>query len=344
MRGGTSVIVSLWLVLGAAACVPAPRLSGPPTDHFADGSFRNLARFDPPGITDLLEWAVTGDAVTWPEWVEIPDARPPPARVTQGLRVTFVNHATVLVQMSGVNVLTDPVWSERVGPAFWIGPRRHKDPGIRFEDLPPIDAIVISHNHYDHLDGPTIARVVERDMPVVLAGLGTEKLLAELGIGQARALDLDWWQSRRVKDVTVTFTPAQHWSTRTFTDRFATLWGSFFVSDGKHSVYFAGDTGMGPHFSMIRERLGPPTVALLPIGAYRPRWFMRPQHIDPIEAVAAHRALGAARSVGIHWGTFDLADEGMDEPAEDLARASAAAGLAPGAFITLENGGSAFVP
>jgi len=182
MRGGTSVIVSLWLVLGAAACVPAPRLSGPPTDHFTDGSFRNLARFDPPGITDLLEWAVTGDAVTWPEWVEIPDARPPPARVTQGLRVTFVNHATVLVQMSGVNVLTDPVWSERVGPAFWIGPRRHKDPGIRFEDLPPIDAIVISHNHYDHLDGPTIARVVERDMPVVLAGLGTEKLLAELGI------------------------------------------------------------------------------------------------------------------------------------------------------------------
>lgn len=330
--------------LFGAGCTPAPRAHGPPTDHFEDGSFRNLAPFDPPGVGDLFKWAITGDAVTWPEWVEIPDAPPPPRRVTSGVRVTFVNHATMLVQMHGVNVLTDPVWSERVGPAFWIGPRRHKAPGVAFDALPPIDAIVISHNHYDHLDAPTIERVVERDMPVVLAGLGTEKLLAELGIGQARAIDLDWWQSRKVGDVTITFTPAQHWSTRTFTDRFATLWGSFVVSDGQKSVYFAGDTGMGPHFRLVRERLGPPTIALLPIGAYRPRWFMRPQHIDPIEAVAAHRDLGAARSIGMHWGTFDMADEGMDEPAEDLAHARAAAGLAPSAFVAIENGASVFVP
>lgn len=344
MRRRLAVLLSIVaLFAGAAsiaACAGAPRYVGAPSDHFDGSSFRNLAPFEAPSFWGLLKWQATGNAVEWPEWVDIPESPPPPRRVRQGVKVTFVNHATTLIQIDGVNVLTDPVWSERVGPVWWIGPKRHKAPGIAFDDLPTIDAILISHNHYDHLDAATIARVVERDMPVVLAGLGTERLLAELGIGQARVLDMDWWQTQNVKGLAITFAPAQHWSTRSVGDRNATLWGSFVVRSGDKSVYFAGDTGMGPHFGWIKERLGAPSIALLPIGAYKPRWFMRPQHIDPIEAVEAHRALGAQRSVGIHWGTFDQADEGMNEPAEDLARARSNAGLPADAFVAIENGKS----
>jgi L-ascorbate metabolism protein UlaG (beta-lactamase superfamily) len=339
--------VALALLLAgqaATSCFSAPRYQGPVSDHFDGHSFRNLGPYEARGFGDLLRWKTTGDPVPWPDWVELPPAPAPPARVTEGVRVTVVNHATCLVQMGGINVVTDPVWSKRVGPVSWIGPKRHKAPGVAFEALPKIDAILVSHNHYDHLDLPTMKRLVERDDPVVLVGLGTRKLLEKHGIDVSRVFDLDWWQSRDVGGVRITFAPAQHWSTRFIGDRFANLWGSFFVAHGDRSVYFAGDTGAGPHFRLVRERLGRPTIALLPIGAYEPRWFMRPQHIDPAEAVAAHLELGAGRSVGMHFGTFDQADEGMDDPPAALRAARASAGLAPEAFLALENGGSVVVP
>ncbi len=323
----------------AFGCFGAPRYMGPPSDHFDGEEFRNLGPFEERSFWDVLAWKLGDDpSEEWPDWVDFPAAEPPPARVSEGMRVTFVNHATVLIQLENLNILTDPVWSDSVGPTSWLGPERHKAPGIAFEKLPKVDVVLISHNHYDHLDVPTLERLAERDHPLILAGLGTSALLAEDDI--ERAEDLDWWQSREVGKVRITFVPAQHWSTRGVGDRNVNLWGSFFIRAPAGSVYFGGDTGKGPHFAAIRERLGAPTVALLPIGAYEPRWFMHPQHINPAEAVEAHRVLGAERSVGIHFGTFDQTDEGMVQPQRDLATALRAQGVEPRAFVALENGAS----
>jgi L-ascorbate metabolism protein UlaG (beta-lactamase superfamily) len=219
-----------------------------------------------------------------------------------------------------------------------LGQRRHKPPGLPFEQLPKIDLVVISHNHYDHLDLPTLRRLQERDAPLVLAGLGTAALLQKNGV--TSVADVDWWEHRDVGGLRVTFAPAQHWSTRALTDRYRNLWGSWYLSDGRQTVYFAGDTGDGPHFRAIRDRLGPPDLALIPIGAYLPRWFMRSQHVDPAEAVAAHLTLGARRSVAVHWGTFQQADEGMDDPPADLARAREQRGVPAEDFVVLDNGQS----
>jgi L-ascorbate metabolism protein UlaG (beta-lactamase superfamily) len=326
-----------------SGCFGAPQYLGPTSDHFDGEKFRNLAPFEERSFYDALRWIFGDDpSQKWPDWVDIRRWPAPPARVTDGLRVTFVNHATVLVQTSGMNVLTDPVWSDSVGPFSWLGTKRHKAPGVAFDDLPKIDVVLISHNHYDHLDIPTLQRLAKRDKPLVLAGLGTRALLAEYDVGPAE--DLDWWQSRDVGKVRITFGPAQHWSTRGFGDRNYNLWGSFFIQGEGQSVCFAGDTGNGPHFAEIRERLGKPTVALLPIGAYEPRWFMHSQHIDPSEAVAAHRTLGAKRSIGIHFGTFDQSDEGIGAPPHDLDTARREQGVAPAAFLAVENGAALIMP
>ena len=329
-------VLVLVLAVALGGCFGAPRYQGAPSDHFDGQAFRNQVPFERRGIGDILRWQLTGDAISWPDWVEIARQPPPPRRVTSGVRVTFVNHATVLVQMAGMNILTDPVWSARVGPASWLGAARHKAPGIPFDSLPPIDVVVLSHNHYDHLDVATLRRLAARDSPRILAGLGTRALLEESGIG--RVEDLDWWESRESSGITITFTPAQHWSRRGVDDDYATLWGSFHFRAGETRVYFAGDTAWGPQFAQIRDRLGPPTLALLPIGAYEPRWFMRAQHVNPTEAVAAHRVLGARASIAIHWGTFSLSDEGMYQPAGDLMLARRAAQLPPDAFVAIENG------
>lgn len=334
------VLVFLGLIavaLTVLGCFGAPRYQGPISDHFDGEQFSNSGPYEDRSFFDVLEWKLKAkDVPVWPEWVEISDSPPPPARVTEGVRVTMINHASVLIQLGGVNIVTDPVWSDSVGPTSWLGPRRHKRPGIAFKDLPPIDAVVISHNHYDHLDMPSIALLASRDRPKIYAGLGTKALFEEHDI--PNAYDLDWWQSVQVKSATITFAPAQHWSTRGLGDRNANLWGSFFIASGGQSVYFAGDTGDGPHFQQVRERLGPATIALLPIGAYLPRWFMRPQHIDPAEALAAHHTLGAQHSVAIHWGTFDQADEGIHQPALVLIDELRRTRVPLSAFEILENG------
>lgn len=319
-------------------CFGAPRYEGARSDHFDGHDFHNEAPFESRSVGDLLRWQLQGGAIDWPDWVDVPRAPRPAARVDHGVRVTFVNHATVLVQLGGMNILTDPVWSDRVGPLSWLGPARHKAPGIVFDELPRIDLVVLSHNHYDHLDLPTLRKLVARDHPRILAGLGTHALLTDNGIDGSE--DLDWWQSREMGGVRVTFAPAQHWSRRGLTDSFAELWGSFYFAARDVRVYFAGDTAWGPHFAQVRERLGPPTLALLPIGAYLPRWFMHSQHVDPEDAVLAHIALGATQSVAIHWGTFDQSDEGMYEPAGELLLALRRQGLPPSSFVALENGES----
>ena len=284
-----------------------------------------------------MRWKLTSKAKRWVALPPVVVAKPEP-RVSD-LRVTMVNHATLLVQHGGVNVLTDPVWSERVSPIGWAGPRRYSPPGVVFADLPRIDVVLVSHDHYDHCDVETLRALEKAHAPLVIAGLGMAPVLAREA-GCRRVVELDWWQEHVAGDLVVTFTPAQHWSSRSPFDRNTRLWGSFITRAASRTFYFAADTGYGPHFKMIAERFPAIDVAAIPIGAYEPRWFMRPQHMNPSDAVMAHRELGARRSVGIHWGCFQLTDEGAEEPAQDLAVALAAAGVTTDAFVPLRNGES----
>ena len=304
----------LCLLVAGCCAFSGPTWQGPPSDHF-DGE-----RFWPPlrverGVGDLARWQL--DGVKRPEWHDIqaaPGPRPPRRLPLSALRVTFVNHATVLLQVDGMNILTDPIWSQRCSPLETIGPRRVHPPGIRFEDLPDIDAVLLSHDHYDHMDVPTLRRI-ERTFPRarIYAGLGNAAFLRSQGL--RHVYDLDWWQEVRYGFATITGVPAQHFSGRGLCDRNGTLFLGYVVRGPAGAVYFAGDTGYSPHFAEIRRRLGPMRLAVLPIGAYKPEWFMAPMHMSPRQAVQAQKDLEAPVAVGMHFGTFQLADEPQDDPA-----------------------------
>jgi len=282
-------------------------------------SFHNLTGESDHRFITALRWMMKRRRPRWPRHVVNDPADRPAARVDDGgIRVTLVGHSTVLVQMAGLNILTDPVWSRRVGPMPGIGVRRVRPPALSLAELPPIDVVLVSHNHYDHLDRPTLAALAKRHRPLLLTGRNVGKALPRRAA--ARMVELDWWQSHEIAPgVTVHYVPAEHFSARTPFDRNATLWGGFVVESKEGRVYFAGDTGDGPHFAQIRERLGPMTLSLLPIGAYTPRWFMSPVHINPAEAVAASLTLESQVSLAMHYGTFPLADDGFDDPPRDLA-------------------------
>jgi L-ascorbate metabolism protein UlaG (beta-lactamase superfamily) len=254
-----------------------------------------------------------------------------------GLRTTLVNHSTVLLQQRGSNILTDPVWSARVSPLSWIGPPRRRDPGVSWENLPRIDAVLISHNHYDHLDLPTLRRLAARGDSTFIVPSGGAKLLRAEKIGPVH--ELDWGESLTLSGFTIHCVPALHFSSRGLFDRNRTLWCGYVIESQERLVYFAGDTAFGSHFAQIRERFGPPRLALLPIGAYEPRWFMSPVHMGPDEAVRAHRILGAETSIAIHHGTFQLADEGLDTPEKQLIACAQ-----PDSFLVLKNGQFAEIP
>ena len=287
----------------------APKYRGPKSDHFDGKRFLNLQPARQAGFLDVIKWLINRDHGQWDAWREITPAVPV-ERVAGGeLRVTWVGHSTFLIQTENVNVLTDPIWSKRCSPVQWAGPKRHHAPGIRFEELPPIDAVIISHNHYDHMDAPTLARL---DRKQTFVALGNAAFLRG-------ATDLDWWESAEIANgVRVHCVPAQHFSSRGLTDRDANLWCGFVLETPHGAIYFAGDTGYGPHFRMIRERFGAMRLALLPIGAFRPEWFMCSVHISPRDAVRAAAALEAQVSIPMHFSTFHLGDDGQDEPAEVL--------------------------
>jgi L-ascorbate metabolism protein UlaG (beta-lactamase superfamily) len=247
--------------------------------------------------------------------------------------VTLINHSSVLLQQRGTHILTDPVWSQRASPFTWIGPRRHREPGVRWEDLPPIDTVLLSHNHYDHLDLATLRRLAERGQSQFIVPTGVARLLRSNNIGPVH--ELDWGESLPLGQTTIHSVPALHFSARGIFDRNRTLWCGYMIETADRIVYFAGDTAFGDHFALIRERHGAPRLALLPIGAYEPRWFMSPVHMGPDEAARAHKILGAQTSIAIHHGTFQLTDEGIDTPKQRL-RA-----CAPGdSFLVLDNGQS----
>ena len=308
----------------------------PVSDHFDGREFRNLGGV-PAGRSffDAMRWKFGGGPVVkWPARTEADFVAPTlPESVAEGeLAATFVGHSTFLLQFArGVNILTDPVWSERASPVAFAGPRRARRPGLSLEALPPVGLVLVSHAHYDHLDVPTLRRLDKQFRPLFLAGLGHGEFLRQKGLRHVQ--ELDWWQAHRFAGMEITFTPAQHWTARSVTGRNRMLWGGFWLRrEVGEPVYFAGDTGFGPHFQMIRERLGAPGLALLPIGAYEPRWFMQIMHMNPDEAVQAHLALEARRSVGMHFGTFRLTDEGIDQPAKALAASLRARGVDPAAF------------
>jgi len=270
-----------------------------------------------------------------------PDFVPPRAPRSQ-LTVTWVGHSSLLIQLNGLNILTDPMWSERASPVQFAGPRRWVRPGIAFEDVPPLDVVLQSHNHYDHLDAPTIRRLARAHPEASwVVPLGLAAFVCKRGVRDNQVRELDWWEEHAIGSLRIAATPAMHFSSRGIGDRGDTLWCGFALSsDGANGrrVYFAGDTGYHPEFGAIGERYGPFDVALMPIGAYEPRWFMRYVHMNPEEAVAAFRALNARMMVPIHWGTFKLTDEAMDEPPIRARAAWDSAGLPPSGYRQLAHG------
>lgn len=283
--------------------------------HFDGKRFRNeVPRRN--GLGALLRWQLTRRRGEW-RTVGNPQVGAVPPRTSDSLRITFVNHSTFLLQVAGINILTDPIWAKRASPLSWAGPRRYAPPGVRFEDLPPIDVVLISHDHYDHLDLPTLKRLESVHRPTIFIGLNNVPLLEQHGM--YGAVELDWWQEAASRhDVWITAVPAQHFSGRTPFDRDRRLWCGFIVQAANLCIYFAGDTGAGPHFAEIARRFPQIDLAILPIGAYRPKWFMGEVHLSPEQALEAHLRLGARVSVASHFGTFPLADDGQDEPVVEL--------------------------
>ncbi|MEG3088886.1 MBL fold metallo-hydrolase [Sphingomonas sp. PB4P5] len=317
-----------------------PYYAGALSDHF-DGT-----RFFNPGqpatdrtLGEVLRWKLGERPARWPRSVPVTPARPD-ERVA-GLRATMAGHASLLIQAAGVNLLTDPVWSERARPVRFAGPKRVTAPGIAFADLPPIDVVLLSHNHYDHLDIATLQRLHADHAPLMIMPLGNAAIVARAVPG-ARTAEGDWHDRIAIAPgCTTTLTRANHWSARGARDRRMALWAGHWIDTPAGSIWFAGDTayGDGAIFRDIRARYGSPDVALIPIGAYAPRWFMSAQHADPGEAVRILRDLGAGRALGIHWGTFQLTNESRDAPACGLIAALAAADEPADRFVAAYPGG-----
>ena len=274
----------------------------------------------------------------WPRSVAVTQ-REPPARNGNDIVVTFIGHATFLIQTPMETILTDPVFAEHAGPLGTFGPRRVRRPGIAFERLPHVSLILLSHNHYDHCDRRALHALASRFDPAVITPLGNGRLVRSTGL--RRVEELDWWGTAASgAGLPITLTPAQHFSARTPFDRNRALWGGFLLTIGERRLYFAGDTGYTTVFAEIYERGGPVDLALLPIGAYEPRWFMQPIHMNPAEAVQAHIDLHATTSVAMHFGTFQLTPEGIDDPVRALAEARDRRHIAADAFRTIEVGES----
>lgn len=323
-----------------------PYYQGPKTDHFDGVRFSAPEPVEKKNWLAVAKWRFTADRQKWPTWIDIQQDTPP-ARVTdETLRISFVNHATILLQTRGMNILTDPIWSMRCSPFSFIGPKRVNAPGIKWDDLPKIDVVLISHAHYDHLDLPTVVRLVARDNPQFIVPLGVDTIIRKT-VPHARITTLDWSQSATTGQMTVHAEPTQHWSARTPFDNSQSLWASYVLDFGVDKLYFGGDTGYGSDgriFKTIGKKYGPIKFAMIGIGAYEPRWFMKPSHIAPFEAVEIYKDINAEYAMPMHFSTFQLSDEGHDQPVKDLNAALDKAGISQEKFKALQPGQSWVVP
>lgn len=326
------------LVFATGAYISAPKYSGEVSDHFDGKKFINPNGPTPAGTRALIKWMTNRDRGKWTEDTSSGYGPRPLSFEKDAIRITFINHSTFLIQVGGLNILTDPVWSRRTSPFSWLGPARMRKPGIRFEDLPRIHAVVISHNHYDHLDMPTMRTIAGSFHPRIFTPLGVTEYLESESI--AGGTDMDWWDEVALSDsVTLQAVPAQHFSGRGMFDRDATLWCGYVLKTTRGNIYFAGDTGYNDvTFREIGARTGGMEVSLLPIGAYKPQWFMAPVHTSPEQAVQVHQDVRSKFSIGMHFGTFPLADDGQEDPVKDLEIAKEKYGVSKNEFITLREG------
>jgi L-ascorbate metabolism protein UlaG (beta-lactamase superfamily) len=337
------LIVLLVIFLGfllAGWIFSAPVYHGPVSDHFDGKKFFNYESRKAGGFKELIKWARNRERGPWREIKDATYGPPPAARVDgDSIVVTFINHSTFLIQTRGLNILTDPIWSEYASPVSFGGPKRMRPPGIRFEDLPKIDIILLTHNHYDHLDINTLKRLWNQFRPAVYTTLGVGGYLEGNGIGNIK--EMDWWDEAGIDSgMRVICTPAQHFSGRGMFDRDRTLWGGFALVTERGSIYYSGDTGYGEFFNEISERITPVRLAFLPIGAYKPAWFMSVIHTSPEDAVNIHKVLKSPQSIAMHYGTFPMADDGMGESCDELRRISKEVGMGIGEFICLDEGKS----
>jgi L-ascorbate metabolism protein UlaG (beta-lactamase superfamily) len=321
-----------------------PYYAGPVTDHFDGTRFFNPDGVEPGGLKELLRWQFweRSRRSRWPKEVVSPfsPARPEARLEGDALRVTMVGHASMLVQVAGLNFLLDPVWSERVSPFSFVGPKRVVAPGIPFADLPPIDVVLVSHNHYDHLDLATLKRLQQAHRPHFVTPLGNDTIIRR-AVPDAAITVMDWGDRIDIADgVTIDAEPCHHWSARGTGDRRMALWAAFVISTPAAKIYHVGDTGFhgGINYRAAGEKHGGFRLAILPFGAYEPRWFMKGQHQDPAEAVEGMRLCNAAHVVGHHFGTFQLTDEAIDDPVVRLGEALAAQGIDPARFRPLKAG------
>ena len=326
-----SVIITGWLL-------SAPPYKGPLSDHFNGKKFINPGGIKSAGFRELWKWMRKRERGAWTKRMNVPSGPAPLARVEgHEIVVTFINHSSFLIQTMGLNILTDPVWSRRAGPNSFSGPERMRPPGIRFEDLPEINVILLTHNHYDHLDVEAEKRLVNKFEPVIYCPLGVGQYLKKKGINNF--IEMDWWHETEFNEhLSILCTPAQHFSGRGTFDRNRTLWSGFALRTVQGSIYYSGDTGYGDFFKAIAEKISPVRLSFLPIGAFKPSWFMSPIHTSPADALKIHREIGSSISIGMHFGTFPLADDGQDDPVNELRKLKLEGGYSEEEFIVLEEG------
>jgi N-acyl-phosphatidylethanolamine-hydrolysing phospholipase D len=363
IKSALTAFIYTTLLASLLGCANARAQYNPAKPHHTPEGFKNnyADNVNKTG-RDFLRWQYERTQAGLPKPPQTPTATVPPdtAFIHANAKpaamqpaITWVGHATMLVQAGGLNVLTDPIFSDRASPVQLVGPKRAQPPGLSMAQLPPIDVVLVSHNHYDHLDKNSALALsnIAGAATLFIVPLGVKKWFESLGISNAK--ELDWWDSATVKGVEFHFTPVQHWSARGLGDRSQTLWGGWSVFAPDLHWYFSGDTGYSKDFVDTQQRFAPRQtaalgggfdIALLAVGAYEPRWFMKGQHINPAEAVQIHQDLKAKRSVGVHWGTFELTDEPLDQPLKDLAAARTAAGVPEADFFLLAVGETRKLP